>query len=195
MSGDGSAHTGTESFDALPPAVRDRIAAVKLLILDVDGVQTDGGLYYDADGRVLKRFNVHDSLGVAIARQNGIKTAIITGQNSPAVAARAKTLGIDDYFPGHINKLGSYKTVRNKYGLRNTEIAFLGDDWVDLPVMALAGAPLAVANAQPEVVAKALYVTQAQGGHGAVREAVRLILYCKGVLDQALATWMDLYGS
>ena len=182
---------GTKDFAALPRETRDKLAAVKLLILDVDGVLTDGGLYYDADGRVLKRFNVHDGLGIGLARRNGIHVAVITGQDSPAVAERVRVLGIEDYFAGFVDKRESYRAVRQKYGLAKEEVAFLGDDWVDLPVMHAVGAPLAVANAQPEVAAAALYVTRAHGGNGAVREAVRLIFYCKGRLEALYADWME----
>lgn len=186
---------GTEAFAALSEEARGKLAAVKLLILDVDGVLTDGGLYYDAEGKVSKRFNVHDGLGIGLARRSGMHVAVITGQDSPAVAARIRALGIEDYFPGFIDKRESYGKVRQKYGLSREEVAYLGDDWVDLPVMHAVGAPLAVANAQPEVMAAALYVTRAHGGHGAVREAIRLLFHCKGQLEAVYAAWMEKHRS
>ncbi|SBV93950.1 3-deoxy-D-manno-octulosonate 8-phosphate phosphatase, YrbI family [uncultured delta proteobacterium] len=183
-------------FAALSGEARARIAKVKLLILDVDGVLTDGGLYYGADGGVTKRFNVQDGLGIEIGRQSGLlRFAVITGMDKPAVAARLRDLHIDDYFPGLIDKRESCDIVCQRHQLDKEEVAFMGDDWIDIPVMAAVGVPLAVSNAQPETKAAALYVTEARGGDGAVREAVRLILYCKGQLDQVFTAWMKRYGS
>lgn len=187
--------SGIEAFSAIALEVRERIARVSLLVLDVDGVLTDGGLYYTADGSVTKRFNVQDGLGIGLARQNGVRVAVITGQDTPSVAARMRDLHIDDYFPGYTDKYAHYETVRQKYGLGPEEVAFLGDDWVDLTVMRAVGVPLAVANAQPEVKDAALYVTAASGGNGAVREAVRCILYCRGQLDLSFNAWMKRYTS
>lgn len=178
-------------FSALPPDVRDRIAKVRLCVLDVDGVLTDGGLYYGPDGGVTKRFHVQDGLGIEIARQAGaLQFAVITGMDKPAVAARLRDLKIDEYYPGFLDKRESFETVRLKHGFAREEVAFMGDDWIDIPVMALAGVPIAVGNARPEVKAAALYITEATGGNGAVREAVRLILHCKGQLDQVFDAWM-----
>ena len=195
MSVDTYKASGTERFAALSDEIRERIARVRLLILDVDGVLTDGGLYYGPEGTMSKRFNVQDGIGISLAKYSGIRLAVITGQDQPAVAARLRDLGIDDYFPGFISKCKSYETVRRQCGLKPEEVAFLGDDWIDLPVMGLVGVPLSVCNAQPEVKDLALYVTEAHGGHGAVREAVRLVLYCKGQLDQAFQAWMERHAS
>lgn len=195
MSADPFTAAGAEDFERLPEAVRERVARVKLLILDVDGVLTDGGLYYTEDGSVTKRFNVQDGLGIGLARRSGLRVAVITGQDKPSVAARMRDLRVDDYYPGLIDKRESYETLRQQYGLEPEEVAFLGDDWVDLPVMRLVGVPLAVANAQPEVAARALYVTKQRGGHGAVRETVRLILFCRGELDRAFTAWMERFIS
>lgn len=195
MPADAASPHGLEDFASLSQKTRDTLAAVKLLILDVDGVLTDGGLYYDADGRVSKRFDVQDGLGIGLAMRNGLRVAVITGQDSPAAAARVRVLGIEDYFAGSIDKRNSYETVRQKYGLTREEVAFLGDDWVDLAVMRAVGAPLAVANAQPEVMAAALFVTRARGGHGAVREAIRLIFHCKGQLEAVYAAWVEKFCS
>lgn len=184
-----------DSFAALPGDIRARIADVRLLILDVDGVLTDGGLYYATDGSVTKRFDVQDGLGIALARKFGLRTAVITGQDQPCVAARLRDLKVDDYFPGLMDKRESYAAVKERHGLRKEEVAFLGDDWIDIPVMRAVGAPLAVANARPEAKREALYVTEASGGRGAVREAIRLIFYCKNQLDQVFSAWMEQYPS
>jgi len=184
-------------FAALPQEVRDRIAKVKMCVLDVDGVLTDGGLYYAPDGGVTKRFHVHDGLGIEIARKSGLlRFAVITGMDKTAVAMRLRDLGIeDDYYPGFKDKRESFEAIRRRYDLSREEMAFIGDDWIDLPVLQLAGVPLSVGNAQPEVKAAALYVTEAIGGNGAVREAIRLILHCKGQLDQVFDAWMKRYSS
>ena len=183
-------------FAALSPEIRERIAKVKVLILDVDGVLTDGGLYYGPDGGVSKRFHVQDGLGIVAARQSGfLQFAVITGMDKPAVAARMRDLGIEDYFPGLPDKRESCEIVRKRYGLAVEEIAFLGDDWIDIPVMKRVGVPLAVGNARPETQAAALYVTRAHGGNGAVREAIRLILYCQGKLDVVFTAWMKRYDT
>lgn len=184
-----------EVFSALPEDIRAKIADVKLLILDVDGVLTDGGLYYATDGSVTKRFDVQDGLGITAARKFGLKTAVITGQNQPCVAARLRDLKVDDYFAGFIDKRESCAALKERHGLRKEEIAFLGDDWIDIPVMRAVGVPLAVANARPETKREALYVTEASGGRGAVREAIRLIFHCRNQLDQVFNAWMEQYIS
>ncbi|GHV54494.1 hypothetical protein FACS1894206_07400 [Deltaproteobacteria bacterium] len=181
---------GTESFACLAPALREQIARVKMLILDVDGVLTDGGLYYVPEGHIAKRFNVQDGFGIQIARQSGLHLAVVTGQDQPSVAARMRDLRIEDYFPGCVNKGEALDALCRKRGVSREEIAFLGDDWIDLSILEVVGVPLAVANAVPEVLRTALYITGRSGGDGAVREAIRLILYCKGTLDAALADWM-----
>lgn len=197
MSADGSSPRDIARFAALPQDVRDRIAKVKICVLDVDGVLTDGGLYYSPDGGVAKRFHVHDGLGIEIALKSGLlRFAVITGMEKTAVAMRLRDLGIeDDYYPGFKDKRESFEAIRCRYDLSWDEMAFVGDDWIDLPVLKLAGVPLSVGNAQPEVKAVALYVTEATGGNGAVREVIRLILHCKGQLDQVFDAWMKRYSS
>ncbi|MCC8194544.1 MAG: HAD hydrolase family protein [Deltaproteobacteria bacterium] len=191
MSAEFSFAPDIERFTALPDPVRARIAKAKLVVLDVDGVLTDGGVYYGPDGGVTKRFNVQDGLGIEVARQSGLlRFAVITGMDKPAVAARLHDLHIDDYFPGLTDKRESCEIVRKRHGFTNEEVAFIGDDWIDIPVMTHVGVPLAVGNAQPETKAAAVYVTQAHGGNGAVREAIRLILHCKGQLEHVFAAWM-----
>ena len=181
----------TDAFAHIDPAVLEAAKAVSLLVLDVDGVLTDGGLYYDAEGHVLKRFDVQDGLGLTIAQKAGIAVAVITGQDSPAVEKRMRVLGVADYYAGRFNKIASFAHVMEQHGLAREQVAYLGDDWVDLAVMSRAGLPLAVANAQPEVKAVARYVTQARGGRGAVRETVRLLLHSRGLLASLADQWMD----
>ncbi len=162
---------------------------VKLLVLDLDGVLTDGGLYYDPSGQVMKRFHVHDGFGIKAAMAVGIETAIITGLKSTSARARAERLGIKYYVEGEESKLAPLKKIRECCGLAWHELAYVGDDWIDLVPMSKVGFPVAVCNAQPEVLDAAMYVTRFSGGNGAVREVIRFILNAQGKLEEALACW------
>lgn len=164
-------------------------ADIRLLVLDVDGVLTDGGLYYDLQNQVMKRFDVQDGLGIKIAQQAGIQVAVISGLDSPAVATRVRDLGIADYYGGYLDKRACLEELKEKHGLLWEQMAYLGDDWVDLSVMDMVGLPLAVANAQPEVKNIASYVTAAKGGQGAVREVIRHLLMAQGKYEAVLAAW------
>lgn len=170
-------------------SARKLASRVKLLVLDVDGVLTDGGLYYDADGRVMKRFNVQDGLGVKMAQEAGLKLAVITGLDSPAVSARMRELGVADYHFGHTHKPPLLESIRVKHGLEFDQMAYLGDDWVDVSVMRMVGLPMAVANAQPEVRRLAAWVTERRGGDGAAREAIAFILEARGLLEAQWRRW------
>ena len=143
---------------------------VKLLILDVDGVMTDGGLYYDAEGRVSKRYNVQDGLGIKIAQAHGLEVAVAT-LVSPYL-----------YMP-------LMDEIRGRLSLERSQIAYLGDDWVDAGVMQAVGLPMAVANAQPEILSLALWTTRLSGGQGAVREAIMFLLRCRGEYAAAWEKW------
>jgi 3-deoxy-D-manno-octulosonate 8-phosphate phosphatase (KDO 8-P phosphatase) len=162
---------------------------VRLLILDVDGVLTDGGLYYDPDGRVTKRFHVQDGLGIKLAQAAGVEVAVITGLQSQAVAARVKELGIEEYYAGNHQKVPLVKDIIQRKGLDPGHVAYLGDDWVDAGPLRLVGLPMAVANAQPEIKTLACWISEAPGGQGAVREAIRFILKAQGKLDRIWLEW------
>jgi len=162
---------------------------IRALVLDVDGVLTDGGLYYDVNGAVTKRFNVQDGLGVKLAQAAGLEVAVITGLSHAAVEARVRELGISHYHHGKVKKLPLLTKVRDRLGLTFDQMAFLGDDWVDAEAMGAVGLPMAVANAQPEILGMAAWVSEASGGQGAVREAVRFILSAQGKLDDLWRSW------
>jgi len=162
---------------------------VRLLVLDVDGVLTDGGLYYDAQGAIGKRFNVQDGLGIKLAQSAGVEVAVITGLDSQAVETRVRELGVQEYFAGHVKKRAILEELVSRKGLSMQSVAYLGDDWVDLTPLTMVGLPMAVANAQPVLKRKALWVSRAEGGHGAVREAVRFILMAQGVLTRMREAW------
>lgn len=151
-------------------------SAVRFLVLDVDGVCTDGKLYFQENGHPLKCFNAQDGIGIKTALMAGIGIGIITGRNDPCVLARMSQLGVRDYYAGFESKLPKLEAIRRKYHLRKEEMAYLGDDWIDLDPMRSVGMPMAVANAVAQVKKEALYVTSARGGEGAVREAVEFLL-------------------
>lgn len=156
--------------------VNSLAARIKMLVLDVDGVLTDAGVYYGPSGCEFKRFNTQDGLGLKLLLRAGIQVGVITAAKSKAVAARMKDLGIIDYAEGIDKKLPVLDSMRTKYNLAWDEIAYVGDDWVDLGPLKKVGLPVAVANAQPEVKDCASYITEARGGDGAVREVAKLIL-------------------
>ncbi|QLA16235.1 KdsC family phosphatase [Desulfolutivibrio sulfoxidireducens] len=169
--------------------VMHRARRVELLILDVDGVMTDGGLYYDPSGNIHKRFYVQDGLGIKLAQEAGLEVAMVSGLDQGAAAARAKELGIVEYHGGHLRKLPLVTGMLSRKGLCLEQAAFLGDDWVDAPVMRRVGLPMAVADAQPEILDMALWVSRRPGGRGAVREAIRFLLQAQGRLQAMWEKW------
>jgi 3-deoxy-D-manno-octulosonate 8-phosphate phosphatase (KDO 8-P phosphatase) len=176
------------SMDA---ALRERAAKVRLVILDVDGVLTNGTLYLDHAGNELKAFNARDGLGIKALQRCGIEVAIITGRMSQAVAQRAAQLDIKYIYQGHERKLGAFLDVLERTGLNPEQTCFAGDDWIDLPVMLRAGLAVAVADAEQRVKQQAHWITRQKGGHGAVREVCNLILAAQDkeqvVVDDILA--------
>jgi YrbI family 3-deoxy-D-manno-octulosonate 8-phosphate phosphatase len=149
---------------------------VRLLCVDVDGVLTDAGMYYGPDGEVLKKFNTRDGLGLARVRQAGVAVAIISGEDSAIVHARAAKLEIDDVFCNAANKRAVIDTLCAKHGLDVQQVAFIGDDLNDLSALECVGLACAVADAAEPVHAVAHYVTQRRGGDGAVREVCELLI-------------------
>lgn len=192
LTADDNAPTSLPTKTVSRPSVEKLAQKIRLLVLDVDGVLTDGGLYYDADGLSLKRFDVHDGIGIRFAKEAGIEVAVLSGMDVPCVVKRLEVLGITEYHGGFDNKATVLDGIRQKLGLEWDEIAYLGDDWVDLAPMRRVGLPVAVANAVPEVQGCARHVTTKSGGHGAVRELVDLLLACQGKKDAMLEQWMHL---
>ncbi len=136
----------------------ERLRCVRLLVMDVDGVMTDGGLYYDASGLTVKRFDVQDGIGVRLLQEAGIELAVISGMDTPCVLRRLEDLGITRYHGGHLSKAGILENMRRELDLAWDAIAYIGDDWVDLAPMRLVGVPVAVSNARPEVKAAASFL-------------------------------------
>jgi 3-deoxy-D-manno-octulosonate 8-phosphate phosphatase (KDO 8-P phosphatase) len=169
--------------------VQKRARAVKLLIFDVDGVLTDGGLFFGDDGQEYKSFNSRDGHGIKMLRQSGVDVAILTGRTSQVVLHRARNLGISRIIQGSHDKLPSYLAMLAETGLKAEETAYMGDDIVDLPVLRRCGLALTVPDAPPEVLARAHHVTRALGGRGAAREACELILRAQGTWAAQLALY------
>lgn len=156
--------------------VNERAARVRLVVFDVDGVFTDGRLYYSATGEELKVFHVHDGQGVKRLLKHGVAVAVISGRESAAVARRMQDLGVAHVFQGDEQKLPIFERLLKKLGLAADEVACVGDDLPDLPLLERAGLAVAVPNALDAVKARAQHVTRATGGNGAVREICDLIL-------------------
>ena len=149
---------------------------MRLLCVDVDGVLTDAGMYYGPDGEVLKKFNTRDGMGLARVREAGVAVAIISGEESAIIHARAAKLRIDDVFCNASNKRLAIDQLCQKHGLQLDQVAFIGDDLNDLPALECVGLACAVADAAEPVTAVAHYVTRKRGGDGAVREVCELLI-------------------
>ena len=158
----------------------DRAKKVKLIIFDVDGTLTDGGIYISNSGELFKTFNCQDGFGIAAAHKVGLKTAIITGRTSQIVAVRAAELNISTVKQGQPDKRNAYKEIKAEFNLSDEEIAYVGDDIIDLPVLIQVGFAAAVGNATFEVAERAHFVAEKFGGHGAAREVIEFILKSQG---------------
>ncbi len=164
-------------------------AVIELLVLDVDGVLTDGRVTLGSGELETKSFSTRDGFGLTLWRRAGLRSAIITGRTSEAVERRAAELRIDDVVQGSTDKLADLKRLCARRGIELSRVAFIGDDWPDLPPMRAVGLPVAVADAEPELRARAAYVTPRPGGRGAVRDAVNHLLGARGALAELLARY------
>jgi len=156
------------------------LAAIRLLVLDVDGVMTDGRLHYDAQGREAKVFHVHDGHGIKQVMRTGIEVAVISGRHSKAVETRMTELGIEHVRLGQENKREAFGEITAQLGIAAEFVACVGDDEPDLPIMQAAGLGVAVADAQPVVRERADWCTTRGGGRGAVREVCDLLIAARG---------------
>ena len=164
--------------------------AVRLAIFDVDGILTDGGLVYNGSGEETKVFDVRDGLGMRMLQESGVALAIITSRRSRCVEQRAADLKIEHVFQGVGEKVEVFQSLVSDLGLDPIACAYMGDDWVDLPVMLRCGLALTVPEAPAVVRERAHYVTRAGGGRGAVREACELIMQAQGTFDARLASFL-----
>ena len=167
-------------------SLKERAKSVKLLILDVDGVLTDGGIILDDNGKEYKKFDVRDGHGIKILQRFGIDVALITGRYSKVVEKRAGELGIREVYQRCLEKAPVYEGLLVKLGLSAKETAYMGDDVVDIPILRRVGLPVAVADAHEEAKKHALMITRAKGGRGAVRECVEFILKAKGLWNDII---------
>ncbi len=152
------------------------IKKIKMILMDVDGVLTDGKIIFTSDGAELKEFNIQDGMGITLARMAGLKTGIITGRESIMVQRRAEELKYDIISQGSFKKFARYEEIKKQFGLSDDEVCYIGDDLPDIPILKKAGFSVAVANARNELKKIAHYTTTLSGGEGAVREVIDLIL-------------------
>ena len=176
--------------------VIERGNKVKLVIADVDGVLTDGSVYKAKDPETLadiefKQFSIVDGAGIALARLLDLRVAIISGRPSSATDARAKELKIEDVYTGLLNKMIPYEDLKSKYSLNDEDIAFIGDDIIDLSLMENVGVPIAVENAYHLVKDIAIYTTRLPGGQGAFREAIDWLAMCQGRYEEGIQLMKD----
>ncbi len=170
----------------LDPVLAEKAKHIKVLLLDVDGVLTDGTLLYSSSGEEFKAFNTLDGFGITLLRESGIETGIITARESVMVSRRATELKMAHVYQGARNKSEPFRRILKEQGLKPFEIAYMGDDWLDLPLLTKVGLAISPANGADEVKERVHYVTPRSGGQGAVRDACMLILEAQDKLDQLL---------
>src|SRR5271167_550527 len=174
----------------ISPGLKKRAAQIKVLLMDVDGTMTDGGvtLLSQPDGSALeiKTFDAHDGQGLTLAHTAGIRTGCITGRESAALLRRAREMKMEFIYMKQPVKTSAYEEILQKAGVPESAVAYIGDDLPDLPLMRRVGLAVAVGNAVPEVKKAAHFTTRAAAGHGAIREAVELILKSKGIWKEML---------
>ena len=174
----------------ISPALKKRAAQIKLLLMDVDGTMTDGGvlLLSQPDGSALeiKKFDAHDGQGLTLAHTAGIRTGCITGRESPALLRRAHEMKMEYIYMKIPLKMPAYEEILAKAGVKDAEVAFVGDDLPDIPILKRVGLAVAVGDAVADVKKIAHYTTKAHAGKGAIREAIELILKSKGIWDELI---------
>lgn len=176
-------------YDRVDPVLLEKAAKVEWLVLDVDGVMTDGCLGFGDDGQEYKRFHARDGLGLKMWLRAGLKLAIITARKSDVVAHRARDVKVSELYQGNTAKHEAMQEIAEKHGLGNEKFAFIGDDLVDYQAMQFAGLAITVADAYPMMHSVADWSSKFNGGNGAVRDACELILHSKGLRDQIIATY------
>ncbi|WP_094845049.1 KdsC family phosphatase [Bordetella genomosp. 9] len=172
----------------LQPIVKERAAAVRLMVFDVDGVLTDGSLYYGEHGELFKRFNALDGHGLRLLAEGGVNVALITGRSGPIVDRRAAELGIAEVMQGVRDKGAALAALAQRVGVSLDQTGYMGDDIIDLPAMQRAGFAASVPNAPAYVAQGAHWVASHPGGGGAVRECCDILLACQGRLGALLAS-------
>ena len=169
----------------------EKAQRLKLLILDVDGVLTDGRLFFDDNGKEYKTFHARDGHGIKLLRQTGVEVAVISGRKSNSVALRMKSLGVNYVYQGHENKIAAFNEIIQSLAIKPEEAAHVGDDLLDLPVMTRVGLSIAVNDANDSVKQYADWCTKTNGGLGAVREVCDFIMQAQGTFDDVLKSYMQ----
>ena len=177
--------------DPFDQPLLERARRIRLFVMDVDGVLTNGQLLFTPDGHELKSFHVHDGLGLALLRETGIQIAVISGHASISVQMRAERLSIQHVIQNVKHKGIAIKKLQSDLSVLQEECAFVGDDLIDLPAFKRVGLTIAVANAVPEVKDQAHWVTQATGGNGAIRECVELLLKAQGIWPDIVSKYLS----
>jgi 3-deoxy-D-manno-octulosonate 8-phosphate phosphatase (KDO 8-P phosphatase) len=170
--------------------ILEKAKDIRLVIFDVDGVLTDGGLFFGDDGQEYKMFNSRDGHGIRMLKHGGVEMAVLTGRQSEVVKHRMRDLGVSLVIQGQRDKLPAFKILQAETGISAEHMAYVGDDVVDLPVMRRVGFAVAVNDAHPLVIEHAHWVTQKAGGRGAGREVCELILKAQGKLDAMLESYL-----
>jgi 3-deoxy-D-manno-octulosonate 8-phosphate phosphatase (KDO 8-P phosphatase) len=171
--------------------VQERAARIKLLLMDCDGVLTDGRIWLFENGEEQKGFHTRDGLGIDLLHRAGLRSGIISGRTSSAVETRARTLGMSFLVQGHEDKVLAFNDVLAQAGVTNAEVSYIGDDLNDIPLLLQSGLGVAVADAAFETRQRAHYVTEAPGGFGAVREVIELILKSQGRWDELISGYIS----
>jgi len=179
------------NIDDYPRAVIEKAQRIQLIIFDVDGVLTDGGIIYGEHGEEVKRFNAQDGHGIKMLLRAGLQVALITGRTSAAVTARAMDLGIADVYQRALKKIEAYEDLLSKRGMRDDAVCVVGDDLPDLPLLRRCGFAVVVPDSVAEVRTAADYVTRRTGGNGAVREVCDLILKAQGLWHTATMRYFE----
>lgn len=178
----------------MPLSIEQRAALVEAVIFDVDGVLTRGEIVYGPGGGELKIFNVQDGHGFILAKRAGLKVGLLTGRTSDAVACRARDLGVDLLEAGAPEKGPALRRMLDALGVSGARACFVGDDLPDLAAMREVGFPVAVANAVPEVKARAAWTTGCRGGEGAAREVLEMVLKARGLWEKVVRNYMEAEG-
>lgn len=169
-----------------PERIEEKVRDIRMILLDVDGVLTDGGIVLGSNGREQKRFDIQDGMGVTLARTAGLKVGVITGRKSDIVARRARELKMDAVYQGSFHKLPDYEEALDTFGVRDGQVCYMGDDVLDLVLLERAGLSAAPANAREEIKQIADVITFRSGGNGAVRELIDWILKTQGKWEEAV---------
>ncbi|MCB1866370.1 MAG: 3-deoxy-manno-octulosonate-8-phosphatase KdsC [Chromatiales bacterium] len=168
----------------------ERARAIRMVIFDVDGVLTDGSLFLGDDGQEYKAFYSRDGHGMKMLQASGVSIGVITGRSSEVVRIRMQSLGVEHVYQGRLDKLPAYNELRERTGFADHEVAYVGDDVMDLPVMRVVGLAIAVGDAHPLVRTHAHWLAPSPGGRGAARDVCELIMEAQGTLDAALAHYL-----